>query len=143
MLRIPGNYPPSNEIASPTEMRKLYDEAVKEIKSYKKSAQIASAGARMVSKENQELKKETKVAARQVLTLTKKQKATSEAKKAGYWSGAATIGVTILYETWKVVGFPGGHQWLEWWEHEAVYGVMIWLATCTLGWFYRAAHPNS
>ena len=73
---------------------------------------------------------------------TKKQKAASEAKKAGYWSGASTIGVTILYETWKVVGFPGGHKWMDWWNHEAVYGVMVWLATCTFAWVYKSSHKD-
>ena len=39
--------------------------------------------------------------------------AKEEAKKAGYWSGAAAISVTILYEVWKIVGFPGGREWIE------------------------------
>ena len=134
------NYPPSNEIASVSQQRELYDRAVSEIKEYKRAASFANAGTKMIAQDRDKHKKQAKVANKQVLTLTKKQQATSEAKKAGYWSGASTIAITILYETWKVVGFPGGNQWMDWWNHEAIYGVMVWLATCTLAFFYRASH---
>ena len=137
-----GKYPPSNEIAAPSEIRKLYDEAVAEINGYRQSANAANLTARHLYKDKHEAVKEAKTAKRQVLTLTKKQQATSEAKKAGYWSGASTIAVTILYETWKVVGFPGGREWMEWWNHEAIYGVIVWMATCTLAFLYRSSHSG-
>ena len=143
MIRRAGHYPPSTEIASPKEIRELYDKAVAEIVDYKQSAQIANLGSKMLGKDKEKYKQEAKIANRHVLTLTKKQQATNEAKKAGYWSGASTIAVTILYETWKVIGFPGGREWMEWWNHEAIYGVMVWLATCTLAFFYRAGHDDS
>tara|TARA_R110002110_G_scaffold67059_3_gene183233 strand:+ start:132 stop:554 length:423 start_codon:yes stop_codon:yes gene_type:complete len=135
-------YPPSNEIASVSQQRELYDKAVAEINDYKRTAHIANAGSKMIAQDKEKYKKEAKIANKQVLTLTKKQQATSAAKKAGAWSGAATIGITILYETWKVVGFPGGNQWMDWWNHEAVYGIMVWVTTCTMGWLYRASHPG-
>ena len=140
MIRRAGHYPPSTEIASPKEIRELYDKAVAEIVDYKQSAQIANLGSKMLGKDKEKYKQEAKIANRHVLTLTKKQQATNEAKKAGYWSGASTIAVTILYETWKVVGFPGGREWMEWWNHEAIYGVIVWLATCTLAFVYRSRH---
>ena len=140
MTQRPGHYPPSNEIASPKEIRELYDKAVGEIKDYKQSAHLANLGSKMLGKDKEKYKQEAKIANRHVLTLTKKQQATNEAKKAGYWSGASTIAVTILYETWKVVGFPGGREWMEWWNHEAIYGVIVWLATCTLAFLYRSSH---
>ena len=143
MIRRPGHYPPHNEIASPTELRELYEKAVAEIKNYKDSARIANYGARAVAQDKEKYKKEAKKANKQVAGLTKRQMATDQAKKAGYWSGAATIGITILYETWKVVGFPGGTEWLCWWNHEAIYGVLVWVTTCTLGYFYRAMHPGT
>ena len=142
MIRRPGHYPPHNEIASPTELRELYEKAVAEIKSYKDSARIANYGVRAIAQDKEKYKQEAKIANKHVLTLTKKQQATNEAKKAGYWSGAATIAVTILYETWKVVGFPGGREWMDWWSHEAVYGVIVWCSTVTLGWFYKASHSG-
>ena len=136
-------YPPWERIASPTELKEKYTSARNEIINYKKSAQIANAGAKALAKDKRKYQAEAKVAKGQVVKLSKKQKATDEAKKAGYWSGAATIAITILYETWKVVGFPGGREWMDWWNHEAVYGVMVWVSTCTLGWFYRAGHKDS
>tara|TARA_R110000744_G_scaffold251695_2_gene367581 strand:+ start:689 stop:1111 length:423 start_codon:yes stop_codon:yes gene_type:complete len=135
-------YPPSNEIASVSQQRELYDRAVAEINDYKSTARIANAGSKMIAQDKDKYKKEAKIANKQVLTLTKKQQATSAAKKAGAWSGASTIGITILYETWKVVGFPGGNQWMEWWNHEAIYGIMVWVTTCAMGWLYRASHPG-
>ena len=106
-------------------------------------AQSANVTSRGLAKDKHKYKKEAKVAKGQLVQVTKKQKALDEAKKAGYWSGAATIGVTILYETWKVTGFPGGGKWMDWWNHEAIYGVMVWVSTCTLAFFYRAAHDDS
>ena len=142
MIRRAGHYPPSNEIASPKELRELYDKAVGEIVDYKQSAHLANLGSKMLGKDKEKYKQEAKIANRHVLTLTKKQQATNEAKKAGYWSGASTIAVTILYETWKVVGFPGGREWMEWWNHEAIYGVIVWMATCTLAFLYRSSHSG-
>jgi len=135
-------YPSYLKIRSTDELRKLYEQAVNEINSYKQAAKSANIVSRDLAHDKHEAIKQAKVASRQVLTLTKKQQATNEAKKAGYWSGAATIGVTILYETWKITGFPGGNKWMDWWNHEAIYGVMVWLATCTLAFFYRAAHDR-
>ena len=143
MIRRAGHYPPSTEIASPKEIRELYDKAVAEIVDYKQSAQIANLGSKMLGKDKEKYKQEAKIANRHVLTLTKKQQATNEAKKAGYWSGASTIAVTILYETWKVVGFPGGREWMAWWNHEAIYGVMVWLATCSLAYLYKSSRSDS
>ena len=136
-------YPPWERIASPTELKEKYTSARNEIINYKKSAQIANAGAKALAKDKRKYQAEAKVAKGQVVKLSKKQKATDEAKKAGYWSGAATIAITILYETWKVVGVPGGREWMEWGNHEAVYGVRGWISTCTLGWFYRVGHKDT
>ena len=136
-------YPPWERIASPTELKEKNESARNEIKNYKQMANMANVTSRELAKDKRKYKAEAKVAKGQVVRLSKKQKATEEAKKAGYWSGAATIAITILYETWKVVGFPGGREWMDWWNHEAVYGVMVWVSTCTLGWFYRAGHKDS
>jgi hypothetical protein len=143
VIRRQGHFPPSNEIASPTELRELYDKAVAQIKDYKSTAIIATHASRGLAQDKEKYKEEAKIANRQISTLTKKQQATNEAKKAGYWSGASTIAITILYETWKVVGFPGGREWMEWWNHEAIYGVMVWMATCTLAFLYRNSHSDS
>jgi hypothetical protein len=123
------HYPPASKIPSPTEVRRLYDELRKEVASYKETASIANSGASIAARDRNKYKQEAKVAATHVLTLTKQQKSSDEANKSTMWSGAAAISVTILYETWKVVGFPGGYQWMEWWNHEAIFAVLMWTAT--------------
>ena len=135
-------YPPASQIAAPSELREAYERARAEIKNYKTAAHNANVTARDLAKDAHKYKSEATIASRQLLQISKRQKASDEAKKAGFWSGAATIGVTILYESWKVVGFPGGHRWMDWWNHEAVYGVMVCCSTMVLGVLYRAAHKD-
>ena len=134
---MPYNYPPYNKIRTTSEMKEYYEKARKEINDYKNSAKIANASAKESSAHARSLQAENKQLGKDVVTLTKNQKAVDEAKKAGYWSGAAAISVTILYEIWKVVGFPGGREWLEFWQHEAVYGVIMWISTVLFGILYK------
>ena len=135
-------YPPWEKIPSRTDLKKYYEAMREEISGYKQSAQNSDITAKKYRQKADESSKENKTINKKILTLSKKQKALDEAKKAGYWSGAAAISVTILYETWKVIGFPGGGRWIEWWNHEAVFGVMMWFATCVFGWFYKASHAD-
>ena len=134
------NYPPWERVPSRDDTREYYEAMREEINSYKESAKSNRIMAKKYRNKADEATKENKTINKRLLTLSKKQKALDEAKKAGYWSGAAAISVTILYETWKVIGFPGGGRWMDWWNHEAVFGVMMWLATCMFGWFYKAAN---
>ena len=133
-------YPEWGRIASRTELKNYYDAMREEISNHKEAAKSDRIIARKMRVKAEEATKENKTINKRLLTLSKKQKALDEAKKAGYWSGAAAISVTILYETWKVIGFPGGSRWMDWWNHEAVFGVMMWFATCMFGWFYKAAN---
>ena len=135
-------YPPWEKIPSRTDLKKYYEAMREEISGYKQAAQNSSITAKKYRQKADESSKENKTINKKILTLSKKQKALDEAKKAGYWSGAAAISVTILYETWKVIGFPGGGRWMEWWNHEAVFGFMMWFATCVFGWFYKASHGD-
>ena len=132
------NYPPWERVPSRDDTREYYEAMREEINNYKESAKSNRIMAKKYRDKADEATKENKTINKRLLTLSKKQKALDEAKKAGYWSGAAAISVTILYETWKVIGFPGGRQWASWWEHEAVYGVLMWFATCMFGWFFKA-----
>ena len=134
---MPYKYPPYNKIRSTSEMKEWYERARKEINNYKTSAKVANASAKASAADARSLKAENKQLGKDVVTLTKNQKAAEEAKKAGYWSGAAAISVTILYEIWKIVGFPGGREWIEFWQHEAVYGVIMWLSTMLIGILYK------
>ena len=134
------NYPPWERVPSRDDTREYYEAMREEINNYKESAKSNRIMAKKYRNKADEATKENKTINKRLLTLSKKQKALDEAKKAGYWSGAAAISVTILYETWKVIGFPGGGRWMDWWNHEAVFGVMMWFATCMFGWFYKAAN---
>ena len=134
------HYPPSHKIASPSEIRRLYDELRSEVDSYRESANRANSGAQAAARDRNKYKEEAKVSSAHVLTLTKQQKSSDEANKSTMWSGAAAISVTILYETWKVVGFPGGYQWMEWWNHEAIFAVLMWTATVVFAQLHKAVN---
>ena len=131
-------YLPPERIASPDELRDSYRRALKEIKSLRQAAHNERVASRENRKEALEGRKVVKKLNKDILTLTKKEKAQEEASKCGYWSGAATVCVTMLYEAWRIVGFPGGREWAGWWEHEALYGAICWITTMTFASFYKA-----
>ena len=89
-----------------------------------------------------EAKRTVKKQSKQILTISKRQKAQEEMKKAGAWSGAAAVLVVIMYEIFKVIGFPGGYQLESFWKHEAVYGVFMTAVTYIMGWCYKTSHPE-
>ncbi len=131
-------YLPPERIASPDELRDSYRRALAEIKSLRQAAHNERVASRENRKEALEGRKTVKKLNKDILTLTKKEKAAEEASKCGYWSGGATVCVTMLYEAWRVVGFPGGGAWREWWEHEALFGAICWITTMTFASFYKA-----
>ena len=133
----------ASEVGSFAELRTYYDQAIAELDECHRQRRAIEGVSKANRKDLLASRSEAKAAKGQLVTLSKKQKAKDEANKAGYWSGAAAITVTIFYEAFKVVGFPGGRAWAEWWGHEAVYGVIVWCVTMTLGWAYRATHSGS
>jgi len=133
------NYPPYTKIRSTGEMKECYEKALKEITSLRDMQRTERAVSSTNRKEAEESKKQVKRLNRDLLTMTKKEKAAEEASKCGYWSGGATVCVTMLYEAWRIVGFPGGRQWAAWWEHEALFGAITWVTTMTFASFYRAS----
>ena len=133
------NYPPPERISSPTELRETYRKAIEEIASLRKAARNQRAASSENRKEVLESRRQVKQLNKDLLTMTAKEKAQDEASKCGYWSGGATVFVTMLYETWRIVGFPGGREWAAWWEHEALYGAICWVTTMTFASFYRAS----
>ena len=134
------NYPPYNKIRSTGEMKECYERALKEIASLRGIQRTERAASRAHRKEAEESKRQVKRLNRDLLTMTAKEKAAEEASKCGYWSGAATVCVTMLYEAWRIVGFPGGREWAAWWEHEALYGAICFITTMTFASFHKAFH---
>jgi hypothetical protein len=136
--------PPWSRVSSHSDKKRHYEAMRDEINKAKTSASLARATAREYRSRAADAEEEKKASDKKLLHLTKKQKAIEEGKKAGYWSGAAAISVTILYEIWKVegVGYPGGRRWEGFWNHEAVYGVLMWFSTLMFAWFYRATQGD-
>jgi len=120
-------------------MKECYEKAIKEVASLRESSRNQRAASSENRKEVLESRRQVKRLNKDLLTMTAKEKAKDEASKCGYWSGGATVFVTMLYETWRIVGFPGGRQWAAWWEHEALYGAICWVTTMTFASFYRAS----
>jgi hypothetical protein len=131
-------HPPWDRVASQGEKRQHYEAMRDEISRAKSSAGIAHKTARDFRHKAEEAKTEKKVAEKKLLHLTEKQKATEEQKKTGVWSGAGGGSIIILYQTWDIIGYPGGNRWKGWWEHEAVYGALMWAVTLLFAWFYKA-----
>ena len=132
----------SSEVASFGELRGHYDRLVKQLDETSAALRLARTSHRGDRKTLEENITKTAAAEKIAVTLTKKQQAADEAKSAGLWSGMAAVAVTVLYETWKVVGFPGGYKWMEWWNHEAIFGLMMWISTCLFATAYNLAHND-
>ena len=130
------------EVASFGDLRGYYDRLIKQQDEIHKELRMTRAGHRGDRKDLEETRTEVKKVKKIVFTLTKKQKAAEQAVMSGLWSGAAAVAVTVLYETWKVIGFPGGYRWMEWWNHEAVFGVMMWVSTYVFATAYKLSHED-
>ena len=102
----PAKYPPPEQIPSAERQRRLYVEAVKEIEQLRQAVSNENIVAKEYKHDRDDLKGELKTAKRSIITLSKRQKAADESKKAAAWSGGAAICITILYQLWHTIGFP-------------------------------------
>ena len=121
----------------------FYKRAIEELDECHRNRRASEQLSRSRYGEAAEAKTEVKKVKRNLVTLTKRQKAKDEASKAGLWSGAAAVCCTIMYEIFKVAGFPGGAKWTHFWQHEAVYGTIMWGYTMVFAWVYKDLHPES
>ena len=124
-------------------LRRHYTQVLDELNECHRQRRAMEDVAHTQRKSASEAKSQVKRQSKQLLTISRKQKAQEEMNKAGAWSGAAAISVVIMYEVFKVIGFPGGYRWEEFWKHEAVYGVFMCSMTYFMGWAYKALHPNA
>ena len=68
-----------------------------------------------------EAKREAKKATKELVTISRKQKARDEASKAGYWSAGAAVSVSLFYELMKAGdSWIGGAKYQSFWQHEAM-----------------------
>tara|TARA_Y100000310_G_scaffold169873_1_gene170092 strand:- start:4477 stop:4908 length:432 start_codon:yes stop_codon:yes gene_type:complete len=132
----------ADDAASFGELKTWYTQIIQELDDCKRNYSAAAHLSKNRFHEAKEAKTEVRKVSRRLVTMTKKDKAREEANKAGMWAGGAAVSVTIMYEIFKVQGFPGGIKWMAFWNHEAVFGAIMWLVTITFGLVYRASHPE-
>ena len=135
--------PPNADGMSFADVKRAYAQLYSQREEEKRLRRASDSVLRVRAEEARGAKKDLKKVNKQLVTISKKQKAKEEANKAGMWSGGAAVTVTIMYEMFKISGFPGGLKWMEFWEHEAVFGVIMWMVTLLFGHAYKAAHPDS
>ena len=142
-----NRYPPPEEIPSAERQRRLYIQAVKEITALRESVRNENVVTKEYRHDRDGLREELKTAKRSIVTLTRRQKAADESKKAAAWSGGAAICVTIMYQLWHTIGFPfarngADKKWQQFWEHEAVYGLIVWFTTVLFAEVYKALNSK-
>lgn len=125
------------------EQEELYEKARKEIEHLKGQVRAENIITKEYKHDRDDLRGELKSTKKTVVTLTRRQKASDESKKAAAWSGGAAVSVTILYQLWHTIGFPfarsgADKKWQAFWEHEAVYGLMVWIITVMFAEVYKA-----
>lgn len=87
--------------------------------------------------ESREVKKEVKVLRRDMVQMTKKQKAQDELKACGAWSGAAIGICTLTWQGFDEYGAPFPDFMVE---SEWFFGSVCWAVTLIFGWAAKAFH---
>jgi len=133
-----------DETASYGELKMFYKRAIEELDECHRNRRASEQLSRSRYGEAAEAKTEVKKVKRNLVTLTKRQKAKDEASKAGYWSGGAAVTVALFYELMKAGDtWVGGNQYQSFWQHEAMVSTLTFLVTAIFAWAYKAAHPGS
>jgi len=117
------------EIASREELKQLYELACKEAQAARSKISNERILLQQMSAERRGLKQDLKKEQSKLLVLSKEKKSADEQKKSAGWNGAAVVSVALLYQAWRIIGFPGGYKWKDWWEHEACFGAITFFVT--------------
>ena len=117
------------EISSRTELKQLYELACKEAQEARQSVSNERILLQQMSAEQRGLKQDLKKEQSKLLVLSKEKKSADEQRKSAGWNGAAVVSVALLYQAWRIIGFPGGYKWEDWWEHEACFGAITFFMT--------------
>ena len=121
-----------------------YTQLVNELDECKRNSKAASDLSRNRYNEAKEAKTEVRRVRRDLVTISRKQKAREEASKAGYWSGGAAVCVALFYEICKATNqWPGGRQYESVWTHEAMVSALTFLTTALFAAAYKSMHPES
>ena len=133
-----------DDTASYGELKEYYRSLVEELDECKRNRRVSQELSRDRYNEAKEAKTEVKRLRRDLVTISRKQKAREEASKAGYWSAGAAVTVSLFFELCKATNqWPGGRQYEPFWTHEAMVSTLTFVMTALFAWAYKAAHPNS
>ena len=133
-----------DDTASYAELKMYYTQLVDELDQCKRNRKAAADLSRDRYNEAKEAKTEVKRVRRDLVTISRKQKAKDEASKAGYWSGGSAVCVALFYEICKATNqWPGGRQYESVWTHEAMVSALTFLMTALFAAAYKSMHPES
>ena len=133
-----------DKTATYAELKTYYRQLVEELDECHRNKRVSEQLSRSRYGEAKEAKTEAKKAKRNLVTLTKRQKAKDEASKAGYWSGGAAVTVALFYELMKAgETWIGGNQYQSFWQHEAMVSTLTFMMTSIFAWAYKSMHPES
>ena len=133
-----------DKTATYAELKTYYRQLVEELDECQRNKRVSEQLSRSRYGEAKEAKTEVKKVKRNLVTLTKRQKAKDEASKAGYWSGGAAVTVALFYELMKAgETWIGGNQYQSFWQHEAMVSTLTFMMTSIFAWAYKSMHPES
>jgi|10_taG_2_1085330.scaffolds.fasta_scaffold83105_3 hypothetical protein len=134
-----ANLPEDPDGMTFADVKRAYTRLHKELAQEKRMKGATESVLSRTTKDMRKARGEAKHLKRDMIQLTKKQKANDELKSCGAWSGAAIGCVTVLWAGFAEYGYPGP-AWL--FEHEFVYGSVCWFTTMTFGWAAKAFHST-
>ena len=133
-----------DDTATYAELKDHYRSLVADLDECRRNRAAASELSRNRYNEAKEAKTEVKRVRKDLVTISRKQKAREEASKAGYWSGGSAVMVALFYEICKATNqWPGGRQYESVWTHEAMVSALTFVMTALLAWAYKSMHPES
>jgi hypothetical protein len=134
-----NNLPEDPDGMTFADVKRAYTRLHKELAQEKRMKGATESVLSRTTKDMRKARGEAKHLKRDMIQLTKKQKANDELKSCGAWSGAAIGCVTVLWAGFAEYGYPGP-AWL--FEHEFVYGSVCWFMTMIFGWAAKAFHTT-
>jgi len=134
-----NNLPEDPDGMTFADVKRAYTRLHKELAQEKRMKGATESVLSRTTKDMRKARGEAKHLRRDMIQMTKKQKAADELKSCGAWSGAAIGCVTVLWAGFAEYGYPGP-AWL--FEHEFVYGSVCWFMTMLFGWAAKVFHSN-
>ena len=133
-----------DQTATYAELKMYYSQLVEELDECHRNRRASEQLSRSRYGEAAEAKTAAKKIRRDLVTMTRREKARSEMRSAGAWSGGAAVVVALFYEVCKAADrWPFGRQYEPVWTHEAMVSALTFLMTALFAWAYKSMHPES